>query len=374
MNTYWIWLTRVKYVGPVLQKELVSHFQSPKAVYDAKEDELREVPNLSEKALESLITSRSLKEAENIQKRAKQTGIHILPFNSRLYPNFAKESKESPVVLYYRGELQPLETTIGVVGARRCSPYGRKIAEQLGEELALLRIPVISGFAKGIDSYSQAACIRHGGYTISFLGCGPDVCYPHEQNQLYHQVLNCGGAFISQHPPGTPPIRKRFISRNALISAWSTELVIVEAGEQSGALSTANFTIKNNKPIYAVPNRIDTPEGVGTNLLLARGIPPYLGIQSLQAANDKLKNNVQRIININTPNITQAVTSPANQPQTRKFTPTESTIFQLLSENPYTIQQLSKKLNLVETEIMNQLFDLEIEKQIIIRGNVVTKL
>jgi len=121
MNTYWIWLSRVKYVGPVLQKELISHFQSPKAVYEAKEDELLEVPNLSKKAIESLIISRSLKEAETIQERAEHTRINILLYNSRLYPNFAKESRESPILLYYRGELEPLETTVGVVGARRCS-------------------------------------------------------------------------------------------------------------------------------------------------------------------------------------------------------------------------------------------------------------
>ena len=373
MNTYWIWLSRVKYVGPVLQKELISHFQTPEAVYKASEDELKEVPNLSTRVLESLINSRSLKEAETIQERAEQTKIKILPFDSRLYPDFAKESRESPILLYCRGELEPLETTVGVVGARRCSPYGRKIAEQLGEELASLKIPLISGFAKGIDSYSQSACIRRGGYTISFLGSGPDVCYPHEQRQLYHQVLDCGGAFISQHPPGTPPIRQHFITRNALISAWSTELIIVEASEQSGALSTANFTKKINRPLYAVPNRIDSPEGIGTNQLLSQGIPPYLGIQSLQAVKQKRSTLVGKINPTNI-NFTQLPPSASHNRPNLKPTNTQAKIMNLLSENPTTIQQLSIQLHLSEVELVDQLFHLELENQIIMRGNLVSKI
>ncbi|MFO1444343.1 DNA-processing protein DprA [Bacillus sp. Bva_UNVM-123] len=372
MDTYWIWLSRVKYVGPVLQKELITHFQSPEAVYEAKEDELLEVPKITKNAIHSLIKSRSLKEAEVIQTRLDTIGVTLLPFNSGRYPNFAKESKESPIVLYYRGELQPFKTTVGVIGARRCSSYGKKIAEQLGHDLASLKIPVISGFAKGIDSYSQAACIRNGGYTISFLGCGPDVCYPNEQNQLYHQILECGGAFISQYPPGTPPMPKYFIARNALISAWSTELVIVEAGEQSGALTTADFAVKNNKSVYAVPNRIDAQEGVGTNRLLSQGIPPYLGVESLQSVKEKMKSNdrvASKSFSINAVPLLTPISS-----QAQKFTTIETAILQRLSENPKTIHQLFTHLNLTKTELMDYLFNLELEKQIIIRGDIVSKI
>lgn len=352
MKIYWIWLTTLKYVGPVLQKQLIAHFQTPKAVYDAEEEELSKVPKMNKKALKSILSNRSLKEAENILKATDRNGIEILQFEDDLYPDFAKVYKESPIVLYYKGDLRPVQTTVGVVGARRCTPYGKKIAEQLGEELAALNIPVISGFAKGIDSYAQAACIRNGGYTMAFLGCGPDICYPPEQRPLYHQILEKGGTFISQYPPGTPPTSKSFVVRNALISAWSTELVIVEAGEQSGALWTADFAAKNNKPVYAVPNQINIPEGAGTNLLLSRGVPPYLGIHSLQAAKARVNNNHQ------------VPPTPIN----------ENPILKLLSQNTYTIQQLSNQLNSNETEIMDQLFELELDQQIIIRGNVVSKI
>lgn len=352
MDRYWIWLSRIKNVGPVWQKKLIAHFLSPKAVYEADEDELLVVPEMTKRVQQSIISSRCLKDAENILKNAEKSGVSLLFFHHERYPRFARECKESPIVLYYRGELKPLETTVGVVGARRCSPYGKKIAEQIGEELATLDIPVISGFAKGIDSYAQAAFIKRGGYTLAFLGCGPDICYPPEQRPLYQQILETGSAFVSQFPPGTSPNPKYFLARNALISAWSTELVIVEAGEQSGALWTADFAMKNNKPVYAVPNQIGIPEGVGTNQLLSRGVLPFLGIQSLQSVKKKTNNNEQF----------------------SKTTSIENPILQILSQTPFTTHQLSSHLNLNEDEIMDQLLDLELEKQIIIRGNVVYKI
>ncbi|WP_313805015.1 DNA-processing protein DprA [Cytobacillus sp.] len=349
METYWIWLSRLKHVGPVWQKQLIEHFASPKAVFEATEEDLTQIPKITKTAIQSILKNRCLKEVENILETAEKNGVGLLVYTSENYPKFARESKQSPIVLYYKGELRPLHTTVGVVGARRCSPYGRKIAKQIGEELAAINIPVISGFAKGIDSYTQVACSRKGGYTISFLGCGPDVCYPSEHKVLYHQILEKGGAFLSQYPPGTPPSPKYFLARNALISAWSTELVIVEAGEQSGALWTAEFAIKNKKTVYAVPNRIDSQEGIGTNRLLAKGIPPYLGIQSLQASKEKRENSKRFPVMI----------IP------------ESPILKLLSDSPATIQHLSKQLNLDVAEIMDQLFELEMEKQIIVRGNMV---
>ncbi|WP_180968204.1 DNA-processing protein DprA [Cytobacillus massiliigabonensis] len=352
MEIYWIWLSRLKHVGPVWQKQLLAQFQTPKAVYESIEDELLQIPKLTKSARKSILSNRCLKDAENILETAESRRVNLLTLTSEYYPKFAQESKQSPILLYYKGELQPLHTTVGVVGARRCSPYGRKIAKQIGEELAAINTPVVSGFAKGIDSYAQAACSKKGGYTIAFFGCGPDICYPREHRILYQQILENGGVFLSQYPPGTLPSPKYFLARNALISAWSQELVIVEAGERSGALWTVDFAIKNNKPVYAVPNRIDSQEGAGTNRLLAQGIPPYLGIQSLQAYKENQEHS---------------------NPSLAAIIP-KSPILQLLSNSPATIHQLSRELNLDVTDIMDQLFELELDKQIIVRGNMVYRV
>lgn len=353
MELYWIWLSQLKYVGPVLQKKLLLYFQTPKAVYDANEDEISNVMKLNLRAKNSILNSRSLKDSERIMKNAERCGIHILKHNSDLYPIYAKCHKESPIVLYYKGNLPRLETAVGVVGARRCTAYGKNVAKEIGGELAKLQIPVISGFAKGIDSYAQSACVGNGGYTMAFLGCGPDVCYPSEQRHLYQQILEGKGVFISKYPPGTPPKPKYFIDRNAMISAWSTELVVVEAGEQSGALWTANFALKHDKPVYAVPNQIHIQEGAGTNrLLLNNSVKPYLGIQSLQATKGKMHSKYRHFTTDNN----------------------EDPILQHLSNSSLTVSQLSKQINLPETELMEKLIELELNKQIIIRGNIITKI
>lgn len=355
---YWIWLSRVKYVGPVLQKNLISQFSTPQAVFEADEESLSAVPKITRNALKSLVSNRCLKEAENIVQAAEKSKVRILTFNNRHYPQFAKACRESPIVLYYRGQFRerPLENAVGIVGARRCSAYGRKIAERLGEELALKSIPVISGFAKGIDSYAQAACHQNGGYTIAFLGCGPDICYPSEQRTLYYKMIENGGLFISAFPPGTKPLPKHFLSRNALISAWSTELIIVEAGETSGALTTVEFALKNHKPVYAVPNQIDNPEGVGTNRLLANGVPPFLGMHSLQAS------------------INNGAKVEHNNFVEKEPHKDENSILQNISSaSPTTIHLLSRSMNLGLEELMEKLIDLELERKIIIRGNVIYK-
>lgn len=349
---YWIWLSLLTYVGPVFQKKLINHFQSPLEVYNATLEELEGVKGLSQRAVSSILNNRSLKDAEKIANYAIKQGVELLPFDNPLYPDSAKICQESPVLLFYKGNLRPFEYSISVVGSRRCTSYGRRVAEEIGEQLAELQIPVVSGLAKGIDSYVHASCVQHGGTAIAFLGSGVDVCYPKEHRKLYEKILETDGVILSQYPPGTFPKPQYFLRRNALISAWSTELVVVEAGRNSGALWTANFALNHGKKVYAVPHYIHTPEGVGTNRLLSQGAEPYLGIDSLDCLrNFKIENT------------------------TSKEYEQENSIlsFLSLSHEPHTISSLSKLLKMSDQLLMNKLFDLELEGKIIIRGNVVKK-
>ncbi|MCQ6276819.1 DNA-protecting protein DprA [Bacillus sp. V3B] len=350
MNVYWIWLTQITYIGPVLQKRLLIQFGSPEAVYFASQEDLEKVPRISKRAIESILVKRDLTYAEYILDQCDQSGVRLLRFFDELYPPYAKTMKESPVVLYYKGHLNKIKTAIGVVGSRRCTPYGRKVAEEIGRELALQEIPLISGFAKGIDSYTQAACINQDGYTAIFLASGVDVCYPPEQQSLYYKTLEKGSIFLSQYPPGTKPHPKHFLQRNALISAWSTEVVVVEANEKSGALWTANFARTQSKTIYAVPHPIHIHEGKGSNLLLTQGALPYLGKESLTALHGRKP--------------TKTVIS----------TQEDDSILHQLSQTPTSISSLVQILNSSESEILGKLLLLELEGKIIIRGNSVSLL
>jgi DNA processing protein len=348
MDMYWIWLSQIKYVGPVLQKQLLIAFDSPEAIYFASQSDLEKVPRINKRAIESILAKRDLTDAEHILDRCDKRGIHLLRFSDDLYPLYAKKMKESPVVLYYKGHLNKITSAIGVVGSRRCTPYGRQVAEEIGRELARYGIPLISGFAKGIDSYAQAACIHQGGYTAIFLAGGVDVCYPPEQRSLYEKTLKSGSVYLSQYPPRTQPHPAQFLQRNALISAWSTELVVVEANEKSGALWTADFASKQGKSIYAVPHPIHIQEGKGSNLLLTKGAIPYLGINSLATF------QTNKLIEI----------TPSAQEQ--------DPILKLISQSPSSISSIAKTLNSSESIMMDKLFSLELEGKIIIRGGIVS--
>ena len=350
MNVYWIWLTQLKFIGPVLQKGLILEFGSPQAIYFASQAELEKIPQINKRALQSIIDSRDLTAAEKILQQCAQKEIKLLRFSDDLYPPYAKHMKESPVVLYYKGHLNKITTAIGVVGSRRCTPYGRKVAEEIGMELARYRIPLISGFAKGIDSYTQASCINQDGYAAIFLAGGVDVCYPPEQRSLYKKTLDNRSVYLSQYPPGTRPHPRYFLQRNALISAWSSELVVVEASENSGALWTAEFARKQGKPIYSVPHPIHLQEGKGSNLLLSQGAMPYLGIESLA--------------------LFRSCNSSIITPSAQEHDP----IIELLSKSPTSIASLAKKLHLKESIIIDRLLSLELGGQVIIRGNIVSLL
>ena len=333
MDIYWIWLSQIKYVGPVLQKRLLANFNdSPKDIYLASQDDLEKIPRISKRAVNSIMENRDLTGAVNILKQCNKKRIKLLFFSDDLYPPYTKNIKESPVVLYYKGHLRKITNAIGVVGSRRCTTYGRRVAEEIGSDLAIHDIPLISGFAKGIDSYAQAACLNKKGYTAIFLAGSVDVCYPPEQQSLYQKTLENGGVFLSQYPPGTPPHPAKFLQRNALISAWSTELVVVEAGEKSGALWTADFARKQGKQIYSVPHPIHISEGKGSNTLLARGAIPYLGINSLAT--------------IQTNELVEITSSPQEQ----------DPIFKLLSQSPTSISSIAMSLNSSESDYGGQTF------------------
>lgn len=351
MDIYWIWLSSLPYVGPVLQKKLICHFGNPRTVFEANKIELSELPGMNIRGLDSILGNRNLEKSERIANELQRKMIGIIRFCDDLYPEHARLCKESPILLYFRGNVKPIEETVAIVGSRRCSNYGKRTAEEIGWILAANQVPLISGFAKGIDSYAQASCVHNNGYTIGFLAGGVDICYPKEQHALYERILENNGAFISQYPPGSPPQPKHFLERNALISAWSKEVIVVEAGEKSGALWTANFAKKQEKRVLAVPHPIDALDGKGCNLLLAQGATPYLGIKSLQSIK---------------------LSAGAALPQ-KKATKKQNEILAHLSPSPLSISQLTKRLKVDEVALLEQLLTLELEGHIIIRGNMAAK-
>ena len=248
---YWIWLSSVPYIGPVTANRLLKIFGNPEAVYQADEKDFCKVKGITPKQVRSILENKSLETVYKIMRDCEKYNISILTQNDLRYPNRAKEPEDSPVLLYYKGCIRNLENTVGIVGARRCTQEAKLQVVKLTERYVSDNTAIISGMAKGIDSYAHTACLKAGGYTVAILGNGLDICYPSEHAKLMEYIAE-KGLLISEYPPGTQPAKYRFPRRNRLISAWSDKLVVVAAGRGSGALITAEYEKKYGRDVEVI--------------------------------------------------------------------------------------------------------------------------
>ena len=203
--------------------------------------------------------------AENCQRR----GIKVCAVTDEEYPRYLKEIYLPPNILYIRGELFADEFCIGIVGSRSATQYGETVAERVAAELAKNGVTVVSGAARGIDSAAHRGALRNG-RTIAVLGCGVDVAYPPSNRNLLEEIA-AKGAIISEYAPGTQPLGGFFPARNRIIGGLSRGILVVEAGEKSGALITAEQALNNNRDVFAVPGNIFSPMSIGCHNLIRQG-------------------------------------------------------------------------------------------------------
>lgn len=189
------------------------------------------------------------------------------------YPVSLKKIKNRPKDLYYIGNIKNISRTVGIVGTRRCSSYGRQVASEFAKNLASRDITIISGFAPGIDTVSHASTIEIGKRTIAVLGTGlsEQYIYPKENIPLIKKIIELGGCLISEYPPNTYGTRFSFPQRNRIVAGLSDALLVVEAPQKSGAIITANYAFSYDKPVFSVPGSIFYETAVGTNNLIKRG-------------------------------------------------------------------------------------------------------
>ncbi|HHW36321.1 MAG TPA: DNA-protecting protein DprA [Bacillales bacterium] len=355
---YWLWLSLLPHIGPVFQKRLLKHYGTPENVYVASEDDLRKnINGLSTRALQSLTQSHSLDKAKYMKEKCDKQKVKILTIDSQNYVEIAKGCPESPIVLYYKGVVRPIRDSIAIVGSRRCTDYGKKVTQQIAAEFSKQNIAIVSGMAKGIDSYAHTTVLKNNGYTLAFLANGVDLCYPPEHRALYEEIIR-NGAILSEYPPGTNAHPKYFLKRNALISAWSDKVIVVEAGEKSGALTTVDFAQKYSREIFAVPNRIDEPNGRGTNVLLQSIAKPYLGIMSLN-----LKDQTERKL--------VPPTKKSFKPKLHKadsLNPIEKRLLKIVGEKPKQISEIQNCLKISTNDLEELLFNLELKGKIKVHG------
>lgn len=197
--------------------------------------------------------------------------VKVVEKGEELYPEKLAEIDNPPERLFCIGDLRLLKKrAVAVVGSRKASEYGKQVAMRIGKEAAENGVVLVSGMAKGIDSFGHLGALKSTGETIAVLGCGIDVCYPKENMKLYEEIKE-SGLIVSEYPPGTAPKPYMFPERNRIISALSEVIVVVEAGSNSGSLITAEIGASQGKTVMAVPGNINAHFSLGTNKLIADG-------------------------------------------------------------------------------------------------------
>ena len=267
---YGIWFHKLK-LSIYVKKLLLEKVDSFRVIYEIKSSVYKEW-GLSDEAIQLIETSkRQLDECRNILLECNKEHIEVVEYFDRDYPDLLKEIPDPPMILYIKGHKRWLkEKMIGIVGARKCTEYGDRMARRLGEELASYGMVVVSGLAMGIDAAGHQGALKKEGGSIAVLGTGVNVCYPECNRRLYHEMLE-KGCIISEYEPFVKARPYHFPKRNRIISGLCYGIVVVEAAVKSGSLITAQLALDYGREVYAVPGDKTSKMSQGANALIASG-------------------------------------------------------------------------------------------------------
>jgi len=280
---YWVGFNMVRGIGAVRLRALIDYFGDAATAWQGTPEDLR-MAGLGTKVIERLLELRKDVDLDKLWDKIIAQDIHVLTWEDEAYPPRLKEIEHPPPVLYIRGEFLPEDHfAVAIVGTRKVTSYGRQVTEELSSFLASNGVTVISGLARGVDAIAHSVTLKSGGRTAAVLGCGVDRIYPSENRSLAEQIMT-RGALISDYPVGTAPESSNFPPRNRIISGLSLAVIVIEAGDTSGALITAEFAAEQGREVFAVPGNILAPQSRGTNKLIQNGALPLLTPQDLLQA------------------------------------------------------------------------------------------
>ena len=276
-----LYLLTVPNLGPGRIRRLVSAVGSSERLLSAPFQLLSKMTGMDKKRFEHLRAKGNWQFADKQINRAAKAGVRIISIWDSDYPQLLKRIPQAPVLLFVKGQLsiQP-STSLAVVGTRRPSHYGRDVTKHLVTNLVDRGFQIVSGLARGIDTIAHQTVVDKNGQTIAVLGCGIDVIYPAENRRLFEQIPQ-HGAVISEYMMGTGPDAVNFPRRNRIISGLSAGTLVIEAGERSGALITANYALEQNREVFAVPGNIYQKVSLGPNRLIQEGARLVTGIDDI---------------------------------------------------------------------------------------------
>ncbi len=264
-------LNMIPQIGPNRSMQIAEKFSSLSDLYEATNEDLLQIKGINNQLSSNIMRHIKKFDPNSEIKKAQLTGASLITIIDKDYPSILKHIYDPPPVLYVMGDISTLKHDgLAIVGTRKATSYGKSIAEEFARELASIQINVISGMARGVDTYAHIGAVDAGGPTTAVFGCGIDVVYPPENLGLMKQIVDCG-CVVSSFPLGTKPFAANFPARNRIISGLSLGTLVVEAAEKSGSLITADFSMEQGREVLAIPGNIKSPYSRGTNKLIKQG-------------------------------------------------------------------------------------------------------
>ncbi len=268
-------------IGPIRVRRLLEHLGSPQTILSAPPRELRTVPGIGEEMAAQLADWENRIDLAEEKRRIADHGIVLLTLDDPDYPEALRHIHDPPFLLYMKGRLAPADAaSVGVVGSRRTTHYGRDQAKRLSFQLAKAGFTIVSGLARGIDTAAHEAALAADGRTLAVLGSGIGNVYPPENQALADRIAE-SGAVISEFPVLYVPDKQSFPLRNRIVSGLSRGLLVVEAPAWSGALITANNALEQGRAVFAVPGPIDRPTSEGCHRLIQQGAKLVCSVEDI---------------------------------------------------------------------------------------------
>jgi DNA processing protein len=343
---YWHAFNSIDGFGPQAFKKILSGFGNLKEAWSSKKNEFSSI-GLTERQAEKFFDFRKNHDPEKMFDELMKENIEVLTINDEAYPLQLKEIASAPPCLYVRGDKNILgNKSIAIVGSRKFTSYGQRVVQNLTRDLARAGLTIVSGLALGIDGIAHNATLAANGITLAVLGTGIDdpTIYPREHFNLARQILENGGALVTEQPPRTPSLKQNFPARNRIMAGLALGTLVVEAAMESGSLITAQFALEQNREVFAVPGDIFSLQSAGTNSLIKSGA------RLVSSAADILEElNISR-------RETQ-LSLKIFEPRTDE----EKLIWKILSNEPLHIDKISKLTKLETARVASTLATLEIE-------------
>lgn len=342
---YWIAFSRLPGIGPQRLRRVAGAFADDmRRAWSAPVADLV-AAGLEPAVAQTAANARSSIDVDALMERIGRANVSVYTLADPDYPQRLAEIYDAPPVLYVRGELAPEdEWAVAVVGTRNVTSYGRDVTQRLVTDLARHNVTIVSGLARGVDGLAHQAALQAGGRTLAVCACGVDIVYPPEHRHLAAEIAR-NGALLSEYPIGVQPEAGNFPARNRIISGLCLGTIVVEAGEKSGALITAQRALEQNRDIFAVPGNIMAPRSLGTNRLIRDS-----AAKLILSADDVLTELRLQMV--------------PQQLEMRRLLPeneTESLLVALLSGEPCHIDELTRRSALPAAEVSSALAMMELK-------------